>query len=497
MYYYIYGIDFNQNNEIKGDESMGLRIYNVLKQKKEEFKPLCGNEVKMYACGITVSGKAHFGHARQALTYDVFRNYLKHKGYDVKYVRNYTDVDDKIILKAKELNMDPMKFAQENLDSIEKDLHDLGIAQATEQPRASEVMNEIIEFCEDLINKGYAYSTETGDVYFSVTSFDEYGKLSHRNIDECYVGVRKSVAEGKRDDRDFALWKGAKEGEIFWKAPWGDGRPGWHIECSAMALKCLGETIDIHGGGKDLIFPHHENEIAQSEARTGKQFANVWTHCGLITVNGQKMSKSLNNGISVRELLDEYHQESIKFMILQNNYKAAMDIVDGQMDQSERQLYKFYKTLNSIENLQCEDGEVKDKFSIEKIQKDFEAAMDDDFNTALAISNLYSLFTDLAKRISKKKNWVFAKAAAEKIKEVYGIIGFFRTPSAEFIESVEKKYRERLEISEEEISTNIEKRNELKKERNYEEADKIRDFLEAQGVELKDSPEGTTWNVRI
>ena len=262
-------------------------------KKKEEFVPINGNNVTMYACGVTVYDLSHIGHARQAIVYSMMADYLRYKGYNVKYVRNYTDVDDKIIKRANEYGKNALEFSKEQIEETEKDMAGLHITEADVKTKASEYIDKIIEFVERLIEKGYAYKTEKGDVYYSVRKFKEYGKLSHRNVDDMLNGVRIELEEGKKDPIDFALWKSAKPGEIYWESPWGKGRPGWHIECSVMALDTLGQTIDIHGGGRDLLFPHHENEIAQSEALTGKKFANIWSHCGLIKINGEKMSKSL------------------------------------------------------------------------------------------------------------------------------------------------------------------------------------------------------------
>ena len=275
-----------------------MKITNSMTGKKEEFVPINKDEVKMYACGVTVYDLSHIGHARQAIVYAMMTDYFRYKGYKVTYVRNYTDVDDKIIKRANELGKNALEFSQEQILETEKDMQALHVTEADIKTKASEYIPQIIKFVENLIEKGDAYATEKGDVYYSVKTFKEYGKLSHRKVDELRNGVRIEVEEGKKDPVDFALWKSAKPGEIYWESPWGKGRPGWHIECSAMILNTLGETIDIHGGGRDLLFPHHENEIAQSEALTGKKLANYWTHCGLIKINGEKMSKSLGNSLS-------------------------------------------------------------------------------------------------------------------------------------------------------------------------------------------------------
>lgn len=331
---------------------MSIYIYNVLTRKKELFVPIEERKVKMYACGITASGDAHIGHAYQSVIFDVIKKYFEYKGYEVTYVRNYTDVDDKIIAKGNELGIDPQEYANNQIIKTDFELNKIGNDRATVQARATENINEMIDFIKKLIEKGYAYSTEFGDVFFSVKKYSQYGKLSNRVVENSISGVRKDVEPGKIDNEDFALWKSAKKNEIYWEAPWGKGRPGWHIECSAMSMKYLGETIDIHGGGKDLIFPHHENEIAQSEALTGKKFSNYWIHNGLVKLNGQKMSKSLGNGISIKELLDLYNPDVIRFVLLQNNYKSDLNIVDGIFEEVEKHLYNFYKTFAAIDNLE-------------------------------------------------------------------------------------------------------------------------------------------------
>ena len=303
-----------------------MKITNSMSGKKEEFVPLKKDEVKMYACGITVYDLSHIGHARQAIVYAMITDYLRYRGYHVTYVRNYTDVDDKIIKRANELGKNALEFSKEQIVENEKDMKNLHVTEADIKTKASEYIPQIIKFVETLIEKGHAYVTEKGDVYFSVKTFKDYGKLSHRKVDELRNGVRIEVEEGKKDPVDFALWKSAKPGEIYWESPWGKGRPGWHIECSAMILNTLGETIDIHGGGRDLLFPHHENEIAQSESLTGKKFANYWTHCGLVKINGEKMSKSLGNSLTIRDALKMYNYEVIKYVMLSKHYATDIDI---------------------------------------------------------------------------------------------------------------------------------------------------------------------------
>ena len=328
-----------------------MKIYNSLTRQKEEFKPLESNNVKMYACGITVSGEAHIGHAIQAMVFDIIRKYLQKKGYNVVYARNYTDVDDKIIANANKLGVNALDFAKQNMQNIDNAMNKLGVDKPTKELKATETIPQIIEFIQNLIEKGYAYATSEGDVYYDVSKFKDYGKLSHRKMEATMNGVRVDLLENKHSPLDFALWKSAKPGEIFWQSPWGNGRPGWHIECSAMNYYNLGEQIDIHGGGRDLLFPHHENEIAQTEALTGKQFAKYWIHNGLVKINGQKMSKSLGNSIFLNDLLNKYNNEVIRFALLQTNYKNDINIVDGIFDEAEKQLTNFYNMFPPVIHL--------------------------------------------------------------------------------------------------------------------------------------------------
>ena len=372
-----------------------MKIFNSMTKKKEEFVPINGNNVTMYACGVTVYDLSHIGHARQAIVYSMMADYLRYKGYNVKYVRNYTDVDDKIIKRANEYGKNALEFSKEQIEETEKDMAGLHITEADVKTKASEYIDKIIEFVERLIEKGYAYKTEKGDVYYSVRKFKEYGKLSHRNVDDMLNGVRIELEEGKKDPIDFALWKSAKPGEIYWESPWGKGRPGWHIECSVMALDTLGQTIDIHGGGRDLLFPHHENEIAQSEALTGKKFANIWSHCGLIKINGEKMSKSLGNSLTIREALKKYDYETIKYVMFSKHYGSDVDLSDNDYSLAENHLNYFYTSIKEMnkyikDNL-VKEYDVKDDIADSIIPK-FVENMDEDFNTTASIANLYNIF---------------------------------------------------------------------------------------------------------
>ena len=482
-----------------------MKIFNSMTKKKEEFVPINGNNVTMYACGVTVYDLSHIGHARQAIVYSMMADYLRYKGYNVKYVRNYTDVDDKIIKRANEYGKNALEFSKEQIEETEKDMAGLHITEADVKTKASEYIDKIIEFVERLIEKGYAYKTEKGDVYYSVRKFKEYGKLSHRNVDDMLNGVRIELEEGKKDPIDFALWKSAKPGEIYWESPWGKGRPGWHIECSVMALDTLGQTIDIHGGGRDLLFPHHENEIAQSESLTGKKFANIWSHCGLIKINGEKMSKSLGNSLTIRDALKKYDYETIKYVMFSKHYGSDVDLSDNDYSLAENHLNYFYTTIKEM-NKYIKDNLVKeydDKDDIaDSIIPKFVENMDEDFNTTASIANLYNIFkyaNNIMKTSKDKTKEDIANILRKILKnvhEVYSVLGLFDQNPDEYITKLKNKYLKELDIDEENIKQEIEKRAKAKQNKDFEKADKIRNALEAKGIILKDSKEGTSWDFK-
>ena len=473
---------------------MALKIYNVLSGKKEEFVPLEEGKVKMYACGITVSNNAHIGHAYQAVIFDTIRKYLRSIGYDVKYVRNYTDVDDKIIINAREKGIDPLEYAQFFIDKTNKEMDELGLEPPTIQSRATECIPDIIGFVEKLIEKGHAYATPEGNVYFRVSSFKEYGKLSHQIIDETMAGVRKDVEPGKENDIDFALWKAAGDDEIYWESPWGKGRPGWHIECSTMSMKYLGETLDIHGGGKDLRFPHHENEIAQSESLTGKQFSRFWIHNGLVKINGQKMSKSLGNSILLEDLLRDYNQDVIKMTMLLNNYRSDINVVDGLFDKTESQIYTIYKILNTVNKLKEDKVVDKESDIYKEVRDNFRNSMDNDFNTSAALSYLFNYVSEINKAI-KNNNIVDAVNYVEAIKEFYSVLGLFQQDPEKVVEEIKNKHLRSTGLSVEEINKLVEERIEYKAQKNYEEADKIRNLLADKGIAINDRAQGVDWDI--
>ena len=459
-----------------------MKIYNSLTRKKEEFVPLEDKNVKMYACGITVSADAHIGHAVQAIIFDIIRKYLEKRGYNVTYARNYTDVDDKIILNANKLGVDPIEFAKQNIVKVEKLMAELKVTPPTMNLKATENIDNIIEFISKLIEKGYAYVAPEGDVYFSVEKDKSYGKLSNRNPDDMISSVRIENEENKHSPLDFALWKSAKPNEICWNSPWGKGRPGWHIECSAMNYYHLGEQIDIHGGGRDLIFPHHENEIAQTECLTGKPFAKYWVHNGLLKLNGQKMSKSLGNVISIQELLEKYGAEVIRFGILQTNYKNDINITDNLFPEAEKHMLDFYKVLAEVEKLNINSSKLNST-----IDEEFNQSMDDDFNTAKALANLFGYFKTMKLKLAQKDDSVVEDYNA--IKKTYSLLGLFTEDAKSFIEKhslVQAIPAEVLELAN--------KRLQARKEKNFALSDALREQIKTLGYEIKDSKEGFELN---
>lgn len=458
-----------------------MRIYNTLTRNKEEFEPLENGKVKMYACGITVSGEAHIGHGFQALIYDIIRKYLEKKGYAVTYARNYTDVDDKIIARAKEAGVPADEYAAAIIKKIDAVMREMDIDDPTLWLKATENIGNIIDFISALIGKGHAYAAANGDVYFDVSSFKGYGCLSNRSVEDMLDGVRIENGEEKRSPADFALWKAAKEGEISWKSPWGEGRPGWHIECSAMNRKAFGEQIDIHGGGRDLIFPHHENEIAQTESLTGKRFVKYWTHNGLIKVNGQKMSKSLGNSLLLEDLLKKYTNEAIKFALLQTNYRNDINITDNLFPDAERHLAEFYRTVYAVENKYG-----KGQGGNAEIDARFNECMDDDFNTALALSDLFGVF----KKVSAKLAAGDSSCADDinQIKKTYSLLGLFKKEAADYLAEVARK-TPKSDVPES-VKQLAERRWQAKKDRNWAEADGLRAELDSLGYSVKDGKEG-------
>lgn len=462
-----------------------VKVYNTLTRRKEELVPINGNKINMYACGITVSGDAHIGHAYQALIYDVIRKYLKKRGFDVTYARNYTDVDDKIIAKSKETGIPADEYAKMMIKRIDDDMRKFDVDDPDIWLKATCNIQNIIDFIKGLEEKGFAYATPEGDVYFAVEKFPAYGALSNRKTEEAFSGVRIENEDNKKSALDFALWKSAKEGEISWDSPWGKGRPGWHIECSAMNRAAFGDQIDIHGGGRDLIFPHHENEIAQTEALTGKRFVRYWIHNGLIKVNGQKMSKSLGNSLLLSDLLDKYSPETVKLALLQTNYRQDINVTDELFPTAERHLAEFYRVI-----LEADKSGLTSEGKSQNIDDDFVRCMDDDFNTALAISNLFGYFKTIRKKIAASDSSAIADLNA--IREDYGILGLFRSDAETFLKKYDKETAGDLIEVPEEIIALANKRREAKLSKNYALADEIRNEISKKGFTVVDTKEGFT-----
>lgn len=462
---------------------MSITIYNSLTRKKEKFVPIEPNKVKMYVCGPTVYNYIHIGNARPAIVFDTVRRYFEYKGYEVTYVLNFTDVDDKIINASKETGESIESLTNRFINAYLKDVGALGVKKATHHPRVTETIDEIIKFIEALIEKGYAYEVD-GDVYFQPRKFKDYGKLSDQSIDELRAGARIKVGEKKKDPLDFALWKKAKEGEISWDSPWGKGRPGWHIECSAMVRKYLGETIDIHAGGQDLTFPHHENEIAQSEALTGKPFANYWMHNGYINIDNEKMSKSLGNFILTKDIIEKYDPMVVRFFMLSVHYRNPINFTDELLESAKNSLERIRISYQNLEhrkkastNLALDSEQWLEKIA-EKMDA-FEAAMDDDFNTANAITVLFELSREANLYLEKNQTDVkVIEAFQNAMKTILDVLG---------IEMEEE------DLLDEEIERLIEERNEARKARDFERADKIRDMLLEKNIILEDTPQGVRW----
>lgn len=459
-----------------------LRVYNTLTGQKEKFEPLHGNDVHMYACGITVSGEAHIGHAYQALIYDIIRRYLVKAGYNVTYARNYTDVDDKIIASAAKAGIDATTYAEMMIANIDAQMRRLEVGDPDIWLRATQHIDDIITFVNELIATGHAYPTPKGDVYFAVDSYAGYGHLSNRNLEDAKVGVRIDPDEQKKDALDFALWKSAKKGEIFWHSPWGDGRPGWHIECSCMNRAAFGEQIDIHGGGRDLIFPHHENEIAQTESLTGKTFAKYWFHNGLIKVNGQKMSKSLGNSLFLKDLLDAYSAETIKYALLQNNYRQDINVTDNLFPDADKQMTEFYRVILDAKRAFPAETGVE-----EEVDLAFNRAMDDDFNTAKALSDLFGWVKKIKAALVAKDSE--AARIANGVVANYALLGLFTKDPQSVVDAYDQKHAVAVP---DEVKALADRRFEAKKAKDWAQADALRAELTALGWAVKDSKDGYT-----
>lgn len=460
-----------------------MKVYNTMTGKKEEFIPIDDKEIKIYVCGPTVYNYFHIGNARPFVVFDTLRRYLEFTGKNVKFVQNFTDVDDKIINRAKEEGLTAGEVSEKYIEEYFKDAKALNVKKATVHPKVTQTIDDIIAFVKTLIDKGYAYEID-GDVYYSTRKFDEYGKLSNQDIEELEAGARINIEEKKKDPMDFALWKARKEdSEIAWESPWGMGRPGWHIECSTMAKKYLGDTIDIHAGGQDLSFPHHENEIAQSEACNGATFANYWMHNGYITINNEKMSKSKGNFFTVRDILNEYDGEVIRFFLLSGHYRNPINFSDLLMEQAKAGLERITNLRDNLKylaglkkgELTAQEKEFLD--SLSKYQDEFVAAMEDDLNTADAITAIFEMVTAINTYIRNDCSSAFAEEALKVLLKFSNVLGLLEADSKE------------EEISDE-IKNLIEERQNARKEKNFVRADEIRDLLKEKGITLKDTPQG-------
>jgi len=493
---------------------MALRVYNTLSGEKEVFVPLIPGKAGMYVCGVTVYDYCHIGHARANVVFDVIYRYLRYAGYDVTYVRNYTDIDDKIINRANKEGVDYRTISDRYIQAFDEDMERLGLDKPTVEPKATDHIGGIIAIIEALISKGHAYESE-GDVYYAVETFPDYLKLSKRNLDEMKAGARVEVGDKKRHPMDFALWKGSKPGEPWWESPWGKGRPGWHIECSAMSMEFLGATFDFHGGGKDLIFPHHENEIAQSEAANGRQFVRYWLHNGFVNINSEKMSKSLGNFFTIRQVLEKFDPETLRFFILSAHYRSPIDFSDQNLDEAQAGLERIYSCLAALdeallgnpetpelpptESLTGAGLELQDK--LENIIPRFSEAMDDDFNTAQALGVLFDVvrasnrFLTEADTLSPVGLSLVARAR-RRFAEIGQVLGLFASSPAQWLERIKSAKAGQIDLSPAEIEGLIAERAAARKAKDFKRSDEIRDMLLERGIQLLDSAQGTTWKVR-
>ncbi|MGB5261353.1 MAG: cysteine--tRNA ligase [Gammaproteobacteria bacterium] len=461
-----------------------LKIYNTLTNQKDKFVPIEAGKVRMYVCGMTVYDYCHLGHARVMVVFDIVARYLQEQGYDVTYVRNITDIDDKIINRANENGEDIYTLTNRFIQIMHEDADALGIRRPDLEPRATDSMADIIAMIGALVEKGYAYQGTNGDVYYDVSAFGPYGRLSGKRLEDLQAGARIEVDESKHDPLDFVLWKTAKEGEPGWPSPWGEGRPGWHIECSAMATRHLGEHFDIHGGGMDLKFPHHENEIAQSEAASGQVFVNYWMHNGFVRVDDEKMSKSLGNFFTVREILQRYRAEEIRYFILASHYRSPLNYSQENLDHGKAALTRLYTAIRGLTPATRPDA------SCDHYRDAFHAAMDDDFNTPEAIAVLF----ELARDINKSRDEAPEQAAilAACLLRLGDVLGLVQADPEAYLRGASGNSADQV-LSEQAIETLVASRISAREHRDWAEADRIRDELESQGVILEDGPEGTTW----
>jgi cysteinyl-tRNA synthetase len=477
---------------------MAMRVYNSLGKKKELFEPLVPGKVRMYVCGPTVYDSSHIGHARSVVVFDVIVRYLKAKGFDVTYVRNFTDVDDKIIDKANQLGIDSQEVAERFIKEFHEDMDALNVERATIEPKATEHISQIIQFIEKLIKKGFAYQIN-GDVYYSVENFKEYGKLSGRKLEDMEAGARVEIDERKHNPFDFVLWKSSKPGEPAWESPWGKGRPGWHIECSAMSNEYLGETFDIHGGGKDLNFPHHENEIAQSEAIFGKPFVKYWIHNGFVNIDQEKMSKSLGNSLMIKDVIETYHPEVVRLFLLSNHYRSPIDFTDKAMDEARSGLDKIYAFLERAEEkiglISDQDVETGDCW------QRFSEAMDDDFNSARGIGILFDTVRSTNRLLDQHQDNLSQKIKKTiqsnryDILKIGNVLGILVEPPKVYFDKKRFRGLEQKSIDPDVIDKMVKEREEARKTKDWEKADQIRKQLDDMNIIIEDRPDGTIWKI--
>ncbi|MCH5277151.1 MAG: cysteine--tRNA ligase [Desulfovibrionaceae bacterium] len=484
-----------------------MHLYNTMTRRKEKFEPLHPGRVGMYACGITAYDYSHIGHARSAVVFDVLARYLRHKGYDVTFVRNFTDVDDKIIARANREGVSSADIAATYIAAFHEDMDRLGVRRADMEPRATEYIPAMLELCGCLIETGHAYAAASGDVYFRVRSFPSYGRLSGRALDDLRAGARVAPGEDKEDPLDFALWKAAKPGEPFWESPWGKGRPGWHIECSAMSEKNLPLPLDIHGGGQDLIFPHHENEIAQSEAALGKEFARFWVHNGFVQIDSEKMSKSLGNFKTIRDILKQRQPETLRFFLIGKHYRSPIDFSVDAMDDAERGLKRVYECLAEAERARARSswkpGELPAELTQEwaTLDRAFGEAMDDDCNTAAALGHVFGMVRLINRVLEDKalKNRQGTFALLEKfvraVADWNAILGVFGAPPEDFLRDLRDTRARRLGLDMARVESLLAERAEARAARDFARADAARDALSALGVQVRDTPDGPVWDM--
>ena len=482
---------------------MAIRLFNTQTRQKEDFNSIDEGKVRMYVCGVTVYDKSHIGHARCYVAFDVIYRHLLRSGYKVDYVRNFTDVDDKIIKRANEMGVETRALADVNIAAYHEDMDSLGCRRPTLEPRVTDHIEDIIALIQKIIANNHGYIGPDGTVYFSIDSFPKYGRLSGRNLEDMEAGASERVGQdpNKKNPMDFVLWKPSKEGEPSWESPWGAGRPGWHVECSAMSARHLGETFDIHGGGKDLVFPHHENEIAQSEAASGKTFVNYWMHNGFVNVDSEKMSKSLGNFFTIKDVLEIYHPEAIRTFLLSTHYRSPINYSNKNLEEATGRIEYMYESLQNIDDaIEMGGNEGENLFpDSDTVKQAIQSAMDDDFNAAAAVGHLFELFRVGNDYTKKKKKLAGRITTLKAIREVISwageILGILEGSPAQVLQEIRERDIRRLNLDVDAINDLIEQRTTARKDKNYDRADEIRQELAAMNVALMDGPQGTTWGL--